>query len=109
MIETLLETPLWVIPGMILGLTAIISGIFGAGKLWERRNTNVVTHPQLRKAMSECQNNQSMNNNEISKGVLELVQERKEIWDMVRNVDKRTAIIETNIEWITENMKKMKA
>ncbi len=105
MAEIAAKTPWWVLPGVVLGILSIVTVIFNLGIARQKSKTDTVTHAQLRQMMSECRTEQGANNSVISEGVKELVEERKQIWELVRSVDRKTSIMETNIDWIMKTMK----
>lgn len=108
MAEAIARAPWWVLPGALGALFALFMGVVGLGMKIQKHRGDVVTHAQLRGIMNTCQTTQSANNETIMEGVRELVQERKQIWDIVRKTAETTAVIKTDVGWIKDTVTEMR-
>lgn len=103
------NTPWWVVPGaMVAAITLFmliwrgLHAIYSAGQNSEVKRRGLVSQRQLEERMSACQMDQRDTNEQILQKVNALVDERREIWHLVRSTDKRTAVIEESVRWITK-------
>jgi hypothetical protein len=89
-------------------IIALVSFGIGVGKFKENSATKQTVYNSLRESQAILEHKIIECRREQIEKINDLCSERKEIWEIVRQVEKRTAIIEEGMAWIKHALNEIK-